>query len=296
MIHVPVLPKEVLENLDPRQNENFVDGTVGHGGHAKLILEKTGPEGKLLGIDQDPKQIEICREQLKGFKERVTLANGSYINLKKITEDNNFKPVNGILLDLGMSSWHLEESGRGFSFLKSEPLDMRYNPNDELETAEEIVNRWNEDDLESILREYGEERFSRMIARRIVEERKVARITDTLQLIEVVKRAMPKRFQGGRINPATRTFQALRIQVNQELENLKMVLPEAIQILAPQGRLVVISFHSLEDRIVKNFFRERAKEGGIKIITKKPLIASIEEQSQNPRSRSAKLRAVIKNN
>ena len=173
MIHVPVLTKEVLENLNPVSNENFIDCTVGHGGHAKLILEKTGPEGKVLGIDQDPKQIEICKSQLEGFGRRAVLVNSSYINLKEIIEKNDFKPVNGILLDLGMSSWHLEESGRGFSFQKSEPLDMRYNPDSDAETAEEIVNYWSEDDLESILREYGEERFSRMIARKIIEERKM---------------------------------------------------------------------------------------------------------------------------
>lgn len=289
-MHIPVLPKEVLEYLNPKSNENFIDCTVGHGGHAKLILEKIGPEGKVLGIDQDSEQIKICEAEIK---ERIILINSSYINLKEIVQKNNFKP-NGILLDLGMSSWHLDDSGRGFAFMKNEPLDMRYDAKNNELTARQIINSWSENDIEGILREYGEERLSRRIAKAIIEARRIKKIEATADLIEVIKKVVPGGYEKGRINFATRTFQALRIAVNQELENLKNVLPQAIEVLKPEGRLVIISFHSLEDRIVKNFFREQSKEGTIKILTKKPITASLEEIQSNHRSRSAKLRAIIK--
>lgn len=320
MIHEPVLTKEVIKYLDPKPNENFIDCTIGQGGHAKLILEKTGPKGKVLGIDADPQQIENSKLQLENFKERIILINDSYSNLKDVIEKTNFKSISGILLDLGMSSEQLEGPasgypGKGFSFQKDEMLDMRYdNKNQNELTAEKIINEWKQDDIENILKEYGEERFARQIANKIVEERKTKEIKSTFQLVEVIKKAVPVKFQHGRIHCATRVFQALRIAVNDELNNLIKVLPQIISVLSPGGRVAIISFHSLEDRIVKNFFKEKDKDkviypvkyreavispeaklfNRVKILTKKPITADFEELRKNSRSRSAKLRAAIK--
>jgi 16S rRNA (cytosine1402-N4)-methyltransferase len=279
-MHVPVLKKEVLEVLDPKPNENFIDCTINGGGHAAAILEKNGPRGKVLGIELDR---ELYRRLNSQIVERLILVNSSYANLKEIIKKNNFGPINGILFDLGMSSWHLEESSRGFTFQKYEPLDMRYNTSQEL-TAEKIINKYSQEEIERILKEYGEERFSKRIAKKIIENRP---IKTTFDLVKIINRAIPRRQI---IHPATRTFQALRIAVNQELDSLEKALPQAEEILAPGGRLAVISFHSLEDRIVKNFF----KRSGLKILTKKPIIPSKEEIKQNLRSRSSKLRAGIK--
>jgi 16S rRNA (cytosine1402-N4)-methyltransferase len=294
MIHTAVLKKEVLEYLNPNQNENFVDCTVGEGGHAEDILKKTGPEGKLLGIDLDPQQIVSSHWLEAIYKERVILANDSYTNLRELIERKDFQPVNGILLDLGMSSAQLEGTHKGFSFQVDQGLDMRYNDATGYMTAEKIVNEWPEEKIEKMLREYGEEKFSKKIAKNIVEHRKQGRIKTTFQLIEIIKDATPSAYWRGKLHYATRTFQALRIAVNDELENIKRVLPDAISVLAPEGRLAVISFHSLEDRIVKNFLAEEQKKGTIKILTKKPLTASRDELGKNPRSRSAKLRVAVK--
>ena len=293
MIHKPVLVKEVLEYLSPKPNENFIDCTVGEGGHAEVILEKTGLNGKVLGIDLDQNQINNCKLNLAKFKERAILVNDSYGNLKDIVEKNSFEPVNGILLDLGMSSAQLE-STRGFSFQKDQPLDMRYNNISDL-TAEIIINDWQEEQIKKILEEYGEERFAKQVAKKITEERKSKRIESTFQLTDIIKKAIPAKFQNNRIHCATRTFQALRIAVNGELNNLEKVLPKIVSILEPQGRLAIISFHSLEDRLVKNFLKNKEKEGNIKILTKSPITADFEELRKNSRSRSAKLRAAIKN-
>ncbi|OGZ67734.1 MAG: 16S rRNA (cytosine(1402)-N(4))-methyltransferase [Candidatus Staskawiczbacteria bacterium RIFCSPHIGHO2_02_FULL_34_9] len=293
IIHTPVLEKEVLNYLDPKPNENFIDCTVGEGGHSVSILEKSGPNGMLLGIDLDSRQVENSRNRLSDFKERVILQNDSYVNMKDIVVRENFKPVNGILIDLGYSSWQIEQSKRGFSFSRDELLDMRYDMQNTL-TAEKIVNEYPENELQRILRDYGEEKFFRQIASRIVNERQKKRIESTKHLIEVIRMGLPPKFRKGRINFATKTFQALRIEVNGELDNLKKALPKAIDILAPGGRLAVISFHSLEDRIVKNFLKDKEKENLIKISTKKPIIASSKEVFNNPRSRSAKLRSAIK--
>jgi len=258
MIHKPVLVKEVLEYLSPKPNENFIDCTVGEGGHAEVILEKTGLNGKVLGIDLDQNQINNCKLNLAKFKERAILVNDSYGNLKDIVEKNSFEPVNGILLDLGMSSAQLE-STRGFSFQKDQPLDMRYNNISDL-TAEIIINDWQEEQIKKILEEYGEERFAKQVAKKITEERKSKRIESTFQLTDIIKKAIPAKFQNNRIHCATRTFQALRIAVNGELNNLEKVLPKIVSILEPQGRLAIISFHSLEDRLVKNFLKNKEKE------------------------------------
>lgn len=293
-IHKAVLKKQVLEYLNPGQNENFIDCTIGEGGHTEEILLKNGPEGKVLGIDLDPLQISASQWLQAQFKDRIILANDSYINLQEIVERKNFHPINGILLDLGMSSAHLEGTEKGFSFKVDQGLDMRYNDQLSYLTAEKIINEWPEEEIEKILRNYGEEKFSKKIAKNIVEQRKLGRIKTTFQLIEIIKDSTPSSYWRGKIHYATRTFQALRIAVNDELENIKKVLPQAISILSPGGRLAVISFHSLEDRIVKNFLNQEAKKGIVKVLTKKPITASREEARVNPRSRSAKLRAAIK--
>ena len=290
-IHTPVLTKEVLQYLNPTENENFIDCTIGEGGHTKLILEKTKPLGKVLGIDLDPGQIETDKWSMADFGDRLILENNSYANLKEIIEKNNFGPVAGILLDIGMSSVQLEGSKKGFSFQAEQVLDMRYDDRFNNLTAEKIINEWPKPEIEKIIKEYGEEKFSRKIADKIIEERSKGRIRTTLQLVEVIKKVMPAAAQRGKIHCATRTFQALRIAVNDELGNLQRVLPQAVAALAPGGRLAVISFHSLEDRIIKEFFKENKD---IKILTKKPTTAGSSEIGENPRARSAKLRVAVK--
>ncbi|MBI5306707.1 16S rRNA (cytosine(1402)-N(4))-methyltransferase RsmH [Candidatus Wolfebacteria bacterium] len=296
MTHIPVLLKESIEILNPKEGEFFIDGTIGSGGHSAAILEKIGSNGKLLGIDWDEKAIKILKaEKLKSLK-NIILVNGNYADLPEILENINkanhsvsFK-ADGLIVDLGFSSTQIESSRKGFSFLRNEPLDMRYD-NEDL-TAAEVVNSFSEKDLADLIFKYGEERFSRQIAKKIVDERKKERILTTFQLVEIIKKAVPKNYERGRIHPATRVFQALRIYVNQELENLETLLKNLEKILKPQGRAAIISFHSLEDRLVKNYFRQMAKEGKAEILTKKPITASDEEIKENPRSRSAKMRAI----
>ena len=291
-MHIPVLQKEVIEYLKPEQNKNYIDCTIGQGGHSLAILEKNGPKGKVLGIDWDKENIDYLKKELsKIFRKRLILVNDNFVNLKEIRKKESFSRVAGILFDFGMSSYHLEKSGRGFSFLRNEPLDMRYSSQNPL-TAEKIVNYWSESDIESILREFGEERFAGNIAQEIVRERRIKPIKTTLQLVRIIQKAVPKKYQHSRISFATRTFQALRIVVNDELNNIKKVLPQALEVLNSQGRLVVISFHSLEDRIIKHFLKEN--QNFLKILTKKPVEASGKEIKINPRCRSAKLRAAEK--
>ena len=287
-MHIPVLQKEVIKYIDPKPNENFIDCTLGEAGHSLAILEHNGPKGKVLGIDRDKDQISKLKPT-----ERLILKNDNFVNLKEIAKEKKFASVSGILFDLGMSSGQLEESGRGFSFLKKEPLDMRYDLENPL-TAEKILNYWSESEIEKILKEFGEEKFSKVIAREIIEQRKVWPIKNTVQITEILKKVIPFKYQHQRLHFATRTFQALRIAVNSELNNLKQALPQAAEILKPGGRLIAISFHSLEDRIVKNFFKERSDAGELKILTKKPIGPGQEEIKNNPRSRSGKLRAAIK--
>lgn len=286
-LHKSVLKDEVIGYLNPKPNENFIDANFGAGGHAKSILERTKPKGKLLGIELDKSLLEKNKNEAN---ERLILVNDNFKILKKIVRENDFKDVSGIIFDLGFSSWHIEKSERGFSFQKNEILDMRYDKSAGT-TAMDILNKWREEEIEKVLKEYGQERFSRKIAKAIIERRKEKPIIKTFELVEVIKKVIP--FQK-RINPATRTFQALRIAVNEELENLKSVLPQALEILKPDGKIVVISFHSLEDKIVKNFFKEKKQKGEIEILTKKPIGPTNEEIKNNLRSRSAKLRAAIK--
>jgi len=290
-MHIPVLLKEVIKYLNPKAGENFIDCTTGKGGHSFAIL-KENVFGKVLAIDLDKESIKFLKSK---NKDRLFLVNDNFKNLKRVVEKYNFYPVNGILFDLGLSSLQLEERGKGFSFQKDEPLDMRFNEDQEI-TAKEIVNKFNLQKLEEIFRDYGEERFSRRIAKRIIEQRKIKPIKSSLELKKIIRQAIPFEKTGrGKTNRVlARIFQALRIEVNQELENLKQGLIQSIDILSPNGRLVVISFHSLEDRIVKHFFREQKDEKRVKILTKKPITPQIEEVQKNFRARSAKLRAIIK--
>lgn len=289
-MHIPVLLKEALHYLNPQTDENFIDATAGEGGHTAAILERNKPRGKVLGIEVDPDLCKKLKSRLAEFPNRVILINDSYINLEEIVRKNNFKPVHGILFDLGMCSWHLESSGRGFSYLGDEPLDMRFSLKNDL-TAAEIINFWSVEKIEKILKEFGEERYARRIALAIKEARKKERIIGTQQLKDILKKSLPKNYDKKRIHFATRTFQALRIAVNNELEIIEKGIQQAIKILELNGKIVVISFHSLEDRIVKNLFKEESKAGKLNILTKKPITPSLEEIKNNPRSRSAKLRA-----
>lgn len=291
-MHFPVMLNEVIRCLDPKPGENFVDCTVGEGGHARAILEKNGPDGRVLGIDLNPEILHKLRLSLEGteYADRLLLVHGNFSKLKSIVEECGFSRVSGVLFDLGFSTWHIEQSGRGFSLWRDEPLDMRYDPQSPL-TAEAILNFWSLKDIERILRVYGEERFYKRIAREIVASRP---LKTTMDLVMAVERATPRWYHRRRIHFATRTFQALRIAVNNELENLEKALPQAFDVLDKGGRLAVISFHSLEDRIVKKFMKAKAEEGLLRTLTKKPIRPSIEEVRRNPRSRSAKLRAAVK--
>jgi len=286
-MHQPVLKNEVLEFLQPEPGKNFIDGTFGFGGHALEILKRIKPDGRVLGIERDE---EVLKKQPS--VQGLILKQGNFSNLKEIVQKEKFSPVDGVLLDLGLSSWQIGESGKGFSFLKEEPLIMRVDS--EGITAQEIVNSWPEQKLEKILKEYGEERYARRIAQSICQKRKLERIKTTSQLVKIIRQAVPAGYGRRRINPATKTFQALRIAVNDELGNLEKVLPQALKILNTKGRLAIIAFHSLEDRIVKNYFRQEAKQGQLEILTKKPIRPSLEEVRTNPRSRSAKLRVALK--
>ncbi|HRY52410.1 MAG TPA: 16S rRNA (cytosine(1402)-N(4))-methyltransferase RsmH [Candidatus Portnoybacteria bacterium] len=297
MLHIPVLREELIEYLDPQPGDNFIDGTLGAAGHALAILDKTSPDGRLMGFDWDAESLARTKnkvlEESKDLAARIIFINDSYANLKEQVLKNDFNPVAGIVVDLGLSSDQLENSGRGFSFLKDEALDMRYSLEQEL-TAREILNHWGEQEIEKVLKEYGEEPFARRVAEEIVKNRKIRSILNTSELVAIVAKAIPQKFQHARIHFATRVFQALRIATNDELGNLQRFLPQALDVLVVGGKLAVISFHSLEDRIVKNFFRDQAKNGQVEVLTKKPITAQELEISSNPRSRSAKMRVIKK--
>ena len=290
-VHKPALRNEVIKILDPQPKSDYVDCTIGEGGHAEAILQRVLPDGRLLGIDLTRELIEALKIKFREYAKNLVLVCNDFSNLKEIAEKHGFSEVSGVLFDLGLSSWHLEKSGKGFSFMRNEPLDMRYEGGI---SAEDIVNGCSEEEIARILKEFGEERFAKRIAMAIVEQRRVEPIKTTFQLVNVIKSVVPLWYQKRRIHFATKTFQALRIAVNRELENLRSALPQALDILRPGGKIVVISFHSLEDRIVKNFFRENAREGVLKILIKKPVRPADEEVEGNPRARSAKLRAAVK--
>ncbi|OGI99993.1 16S rRNA (cytosine(1402)-N(4))-methyltransferase [Candidatus Nomurabacteria bacterium RIFCSPLOWO2_02_FULL_40_10] len=291
MKHVPVLLNKVLEILDASPRKFIIDGTVDGGGHAVEIIKRLSPNGVFLGIDWDKSMLAEAKSRVTSPNSgvRVFLIEDNYANLPAILKDKKLGKADGLLLDLGFSSDQLESSGRGFSFLKDEPLIMRYASKGI--SAAEVINGRGEADLADIFWKYGEERMSRRIAKKIVEARKRKKILTTFDLIEAVKSAVPGNYEKGRIHPATRVFQALRIYVNGELDNLEGILKNLSSILKPQGIITIISFHSLEDRLVKNYFKGMEKNGLLTILTKKPIVPEKEEIIANPKSRSAKLRA-----
>ncbi len=297
--HIPVLLNEVIEGLDIKSGETVVDATLGLGGHAREIAGIIGKQGTFIGIDQDEEAIKRSRKALKslaGFKGKARLTRGNFRNLSKILKRLKIPKADKILFDLGLSSYQLEASGRGFSFKRDEPLEMTFGKKPAgLFIARDIVNDWQEKNLEEIIRAYGEERFAGRIARAIVEKRKEKPIATTGELARIIEKSVPAWYRHKKIHPATKTFQALRITVNDELEALRAGLVSAVASLKHGGMVAVISFHSLEDRIVKNFFRNGSRDGILKIITKKPIVPGREEILRNPRSRSAKLRIAQKN-
>lgn len=290
MAHIPVLLNEVLKYLDPKPNQNFIDATIGDGGHAGAILEKTSPNGKLIAIDRDIDSIMRARGNLKEFGTRVLFINDSFGNILKIAEENGINNISGILFDFGMSTSQLENSGKGFSFQKDEVLDMRYDTKIPI-TAEDILNDYSEKELFKIFEEFGEEPKSKIIARTIINARKNKRIETTKDLVEIIEKVVKRH---SKLHPATLVFQALRIEVNQELAEIEKALADVVKVLSNNGRAAFISFHSLEDRLIKNYIKDLSKKNIIKILNKKPLIVSAEELIANPKARSAKLRVIEK--
>ncbi len=297
-MHQPVLLKEVIHYLNPKPGEHFIDATINGGGHALALLAKTVPSGKLLGIDWDPEILKKLEQSIhdESLRERMILVNDNFARIGEIAELYHFRPVHGILLDLGFSSYHIEQSGGGFSFQRDEPLDMRYHraasSGGSYQTAAEILNTFSGEKLENIFKEFGEERFAGRIADEIVRVRISRAIQTTFDLVHAIKVATPVWYQRRKIHSATKVFQALRIAVNHELENIARALSASFELLVPGGNIAVISFHSLEDRLVKNTFKEKAEQGVIEIITPKPIKAARGEIAVNPRSRSAMLRVV----
>jgi 16S rRNA (cytosine1402-N4)-methyltransferase len=287
-MHVPVLYKEVCEFLEPNPGNFIVDGTVGGGGHARCIEKGIAPHGTLLAIDRDKKAIGRFRGSEHAKKVKVICHEGSYADLHQILTEHDLGLPDGILLDLGFSSEQLGASGRGFSFKKDEPLIMTYNENDV--PLRDLLAKLNEAELTNIIRENGGERMAKRISRAICEAQKRKRIETSGELARIVRGALPKNYERGRIDPATRTFQALRMYANDELGHINKFLEILPQVLAPKGRILIISFHSLEDRMVKHAFHTYENEGVLELITKKPIAPSLEEKKENPRSRSAKLR------
>ncbi|SHK42335.1 16S rRNA (cytosine(1402)-N(4))-methyltransferase RsmH [Thermocrinis minervae] len=282
-MHTPVLLEEAVSLLLGNGGKVYVDCTVGLGGHSYEIL-KRNPEAYLIGIDRDPHALEIADQRLSEFEGRYSLYKANYSDLDLVLKEEGVEKVDGFLFDLGVSMLQLK-TPRGFSFQRDEPLDMRMDPQQE-KTAYHVVNRYSEEELYRIIREYGEEPYARKIAKAIVLYRSKKPIETTGELSKIILSVVPKR---GKIHPATRTFQAIRIEVNQELQSLKIALEKTINFLNKHGRIVVISFHSLEDRIVKRFFQEH--KDVLKVLTKKPITPTMEEIRRNPSSRSAKLRA-----
>jgi 16S rRNA (cytosine1402-N4)-methyltransferase len=295
LIHKTVLLKESIEGLDVHQGDIYLDGTLGSGGHAEYALQTTNGNLKVIGLDRDTEALDRSRKRLSEYKD-VILKESSYRDLDLVLDELNISKVNRIMLDIGLSSDQFETSGRGFTFKNDEPLLMtfRKDPKPEDITAYSIVNTWEEENIADVIYGYGEEKYSRRIARAIVNYRKKKAIETTFELVEIISQSVPMFYRKGRIHPATRTFQALRIAVNDELNALKQGLANGFEKLDKGGRIAVISFHSLEDRIVKIFNKEREDAGEAKIITKRPITPSEEELKDNPRSRSAKLRILEK--
>lgn len=295
MRHVPVLLHEAIEALDLKDGDIFLDGTLGSAGHSLAVAEKFGENVEIIGIDRDVEALARSEERLKELTQSAYLRLESFRNLDEVLRGLGITEVNAILLDLGISSEQLDDSGRGFSFQRDEPLEMTMEKGSKGITAKIVLNEWSEETLEMIIRGFGEERYAKKIAAEIVRRRELSPFKTTRDLQEAVLAAVPASYKRGRINPATRTFQAIRIAVNEELAALEEGLNKAFEALGPKGRLAVISFHSLEDRIVKNFMREVAKAGGGKLVVRKPITPTDAEVKRNPRSRSAKLRVIERN-
>jgi len=302
--HKPVLLEEVIEGLAIRPDGIYVDGTLGGGGHSRQIAARLEKGGRLIGIDRDEAAIKAASENLKEFGDRVTIVRGNYEDTAQILKDMGISKINGMLLDLGVSSYQLDTAERGFSYREDAPLDMRMDLRDRL-TARDVVNEYPETELYHIIQEYGEDRFAKNIAKHIAKQREIKPIETTFELAEIIKNAIPAKMREGGGHPAKKTFQAIRIEVNRELSILKDSIDEFIDLLLPEGRLAIISFHSLEDRIVKEAFRKaqdpcicpkefpvcvcgRVSKGTV--LTRKPIVSGGEELEDNLRAHSAKLR------
>ncbi len=282
-MHQPVLLQEVIKLLDPHPGDFFVDATFGSGGHSRAIWEKIKPQGRLLAIDWNKDAINVCRKNLR----EADCVMGNFSQLPALIQSHWHRKADGLLVDLGFSSDELENSGRGFSFKKNEPLLMTYS--DEQKPVKDILLEISEKDLADVIRNYGEERFAGRIARSI---KSAPRLATSKDLVDAIVRAAPSNYERRRIHPATRTFMALRIYANRELENLEKLLDRLSETMSPKGRVAIISFHSLEDRLVKNYFRNLKKNNHVELLAKKPITAGREELIKNPRARSAKLRAL----
>ena len=294
-VHKSVLLKESVEGLDIKKGYVLVDGTFGGGGHSLYMLSNY-PESKVVAIDRDKNALDNLCEDFHDYKDRIFLREGNFKDIKNILAEIGLEQVDGILLDLGISSDQLETSGRGFTFQKDEPLlmTMKTSPKKEDLTAREILNTWDEENIASIIYGYGEERYSRKIAAAVIKARAEKPIMTTFELVEIIRSSVPGPYKRRKIHFATKTFQALRIATNDELGSLKKILKEGFEALKKGGRISVISFHSLEDREVKRYFRKLKEEDIGKIITKKPIVPTLKETKENPRSRSAKLRIIEK--
>lgn len=288
--HIPVLLKETVELLITDKGGLYIDATLGLGGHTKAILSALDKEGKVIGIDWDPEMVNLATQNLKEFSDRLTIIPGNFANIDEILRRKGIINISGILFDLGVSSLHFDKPQRGFSLKHEGPLDMRINPANPL-TAHTIINKWPYEQIEHLIRICGE-KYSHKIAKNIVERREKKEFKTTTELREMIEEILP--FTGRKSHPATKTFLALRVAVNYEFDNLTRGMQKAMQFLAPGGRMAIITFHSLEDRIVKETFSFMAKLGGWKLITKKPVVPSQEEIDTNKRARSAKLRVIEK--
>ncbi|MCC2631264.1 MAG: mraW [Candidatus Paceibacter sp.] len=294
--HISVLLHEAIDGLAIKAGGIHVDGTLGSGGHVEEVVKRFGNTVRVIGIDMDADALARSKQRFEHLDAKIDFVQGNFRTIDAILDTLGISTVNSILLDIGLSSNQLEESGRGFSFQNNEPLQMTFGKDVQEgdTTAETVVNEWSEDTLETIIRGFGEERYAGRIARAIVEAREIDPIKTTHELTSIIASAVPMRYKKGKIHPATRTFQAIRIAVNQELQALEEGLQKGFERLAPNGRMAVISFHSLEDRIVKNYFKKLITEGTALGITKKPITPGEQELSHNRRSRSAKLRIIEK--